>query len=389
MHILRESNRFAMALVVLLATVATLLAAPGRAEAAVNSSAEAEFVELINESRTAQGLKPLRVASDLVSAARSHSRDMAAQDRLHHNPNLGSDVSNWKRLSENVGFGQTVPSLHDAFMNSTGHRRNILDDNVTEVGIGVYMDGRNLWVTEVFRLPKVANVEKSGSGNNIGDGVPFWGDWDGDGVATPGRWRNGVFHLSNQRDGGGELVVLPYGRSTDKPVVGDWDGDGIDTIGVVRGNKWILRNEYRSGADDIVMHYGRDTDKPVVGDWDGNGTDTLGVVRGNKWILRNVYRSGADDIVMRYGRDTDLPVVGDWDGNGTDTLGVVRGNRWILRNVYRSGADDIVMEYGRSTDEMVTGDFNADGRDTLGVVRDEKWILRYEYRRGADLVFNY
>ena len=212
------------------------------------------------------------------------------------------------------------------------------------------------------------------------------GDWDGDGVDTPGWFKDGQWGLHDSNSGTGGTQRLAYGRAGDTPVVGDWNGDGTDTIGVVRGNTWILRYEYRSGAD-IVMRYGRATDTPVTGDWNGDGTDTIGVVRGNTFYLRYEYRSGAD-IVLDYGRDTDTPVTGDWNGDGIDTLGVVRGNRFILRYEYRSGAD-IVLDYGRASDVKVTGDWNGDGTDTLGVVRGDTWFLRYEYRRGADYIFDY
>jgi hypothetical protein len=79
---------------------------------------------------------------------------MADQDHLHHNPKLGTDVTSWTRLAENVGVGPSVSSLHTALMNSEGHRRNILDKDVTQLGIGVEVasTGR-LWVTQVFRRP--------------------------------------------------------------------------------------------------------------------------------------------------------------------------------------------------------------------------------------------
>jgi subtilisin family serine protease len=222
-------------------------------------------------------------------------------------------------------------------------------------------------------------------------GTPLLGDWDGDGVDTPGVHLGDTFYLRNSPTEGPADVVLTYGRRGDIPVVGDWDGDGVDTVGVVRdGNLWILRNEYRRGAKDIVMRYGERGDVPVTGDWNGDGRDTLGVVRGNLWILRNEYRRGAKDIVLQYGEPSDTKLVGDWDGDGVDTLGVRRGETFILRSVYRRGADDVVMSYGAASDLGIVGNWNGDRRDTLGVVRDTTWILRNEYRRGAtDYVFRY
>jgi peptidoglycan hydrolase-like amidase len=217
------------------------------------------------------------------------------------------------------------------------------------------------------------------------------GDWNGDGIDTPGWFKDGKWGLHSRLSGSGGTTQLSYGKPGDLPVVGDWDGDGVDTVGVVRdGNLWILRNEYVKDAKDIVLRYGERGDVPVTGDWDGNGTDTLGVVRGNLWILRNRYVKGAKDTVLAYGDASDTKVTGDWDGNGTDTLGVVRDNLWILRNRYAKSAKDIVLEYGNGSDLKLTGDWDGNGTDTLGVVRGTTWIVRDQYiRSAADTSFSY
>lgn len=272
--------------------------------------------------------------------------------------------------------------------------------------------GAGIWAADPLYWPKIRNyIERALTFNGLpadaaqryavvytssrppSGAIPLMGDWNGDGVDTPGWFRDGTWALAN-RDG--TIRRLTYGRSGDVPVTGDFNGDGIDTIGVVRTDpdgrlRYILRYQYRSGAD-IVMHYGRVGDIPVTGDWNGNGIDTIGVVRTDRdgrlrFILRYEYRSGAD-IVLHYGRQGDVPVVGDFNGDGVDTLGVRRGSRFILRYVYRSGAD-IVLNYGRPTDAPLIGDFNGNGTDTLGVRRAEEWILRYVYRSGADILYRW
>lgn len=140
-----------LAVAVLLATV---LATPPTAQAADDALAhEADFVERTNAERQARGVSRLEVASDLTEVARDHSATMARESNLHHNPDLGSDVSDWSRVGENVGRGGSVSSLHTALMESEGHRRNILDEDFTQVGIGVVVEGTTIWVTQVFRLP--------------------------------------------------------------------------------------------------------------------------------------------------------------------------------------------------------------------------------------------
>jgi hypothetical protein len=143
--------------------VAVLLLAPAllagvaigasRATASDDPNA-ASFVSKTNAERTSRGLRAYTVAADLVSVAKRHSAEMAAKQSLYHNPNLGTEVSNWQVVGENVGDGGSVDSIHTAFMNSPEHRSNILATDYTEIGIGTVTDAKGvIWVTEVFRLP--------------------------------------------------------------------------------------------------------------------------------------------------------------------------------------------------------------------------------------------
>lgn len=154
LHPLRRSVRSLLA-VVLLAVVATLLPASA-AEAAPEH--ELRFVDSLNVERAKRDLPRLTVASDLSDVARGHSAVMARDSNLHHNPNLGGQVSGWTRVAENVGRGPSVSSIHRALMDSPGHRANILDSRVTEVGIGVVVSGSTVWVTQVFRLPSTVSA---------------------------------------------------------------------------------------------------------------------------------------------------------------------------------------------------------------------------------------
>ncbi len=199
------------------------------------------------------------------------------------------------------------------------------------------------------------------------DDVVIIGDWDGDGISTPGIQRGNLFYLRNRNSGGKANIVFAYGRTGDVPVVGDWDGDGVDTIGVRRGNVFYLRNKNTTGDADIVLGYGKATDTPVVGDWDGNGTDTFGVRRDNRFYLRNTNTTGVANIVLAYGKPDDTAVVGDWDGNGTDTFGVHRDGRFLLRNSNTSGPARVVVAFGEADDVPIIGDWNGDRTDDLGV----------------------
>ena len=110
---------------------------------------EGDFLSRINASRAAAGLAPVSMHSDLVPDARSHSAEMMAAGQIFHSSNLGSVASGWEALAENVGAGPSVASLQTAFMNSAGHRANILG-NYNHVGVGVVTEGDLIWVTVIF-----------------------------------------------------------------------------------------------------------------------------------------------------------------------------------------------------------------------------------------------
>lgn len=140
---------------------ALLLNLGGSAFAAVNSagSAEDQMTSLINVERRSRGLQPLAPNVQLTGVARGWTPKMVSAGKLSHNPNLGKQVSGaWARLGENVGVahpggGEVAESivnrLHKAFMNSPGHRANVLGD-YTQIGLGAVWSNGSLWITVVF-----------------------------------------------------------------------------------------------------------------------------------------------------------------------------------------------------------------------------------------------
>lgn len=122
------------------------------ASAASASSGEGCFTSSINGARSSAGVPPLATRDDLVAIARRHSARMAAAGEIFHNSGLASEApDDWQLLGENVGRGPDCTSIHDAFMASASHRRNILDKNFNLVGVGVVVTADNtVFVTEVF-----------------------------------------------------------------------------------------------------------------------------------------------------------------------------------------------------------------------------------------------
>jgi hypothetical protein len=120
--------------------------------AGADSGTEGEFLSKINASRANAGLAPLTAKGSLTSYARTHTAAMMDAGEIFHSS--GSQLgaaggSGWDRMGENVGRGQTPSSLHQAFMDSSGHRANILGD-YNYVGIGTGSKDGYLYVTVIF-----------------------------------------------------------------------------------------------------------------------------------------------------------------------------------------------------------------------------------------------
>jgi len=135
--------------IVLLASLATVSLG---LSAVADSASEAGFLAKINASRAANGLAALSVDGGLRSHARNHTQDMIDAGEIYHSSSdelKAAAGSGWSKLGENVGRGGTVESLHKAFMNSAGHKANILGD-YNYAGIGTASSDGVLYVTVVF-----------------------------------------------------------------------------------------------------------------------------------------------------------------------------------------------------------------------------------------------
>jgi uncharacterized protein YkwD len=140
-----------LSLVLMAAGLALTSASPA---GAINVD-EQGFFDATNAYRQANGLAPLQYDANASAVALGWSQSMASAGVLSHNPNLVAAINtyvtpDWTRIGENVGFGPTVSSIQNAFINSPPHRANILGD-YNRVGIGVVRDASNtIWVTLDF-----------------------------------------------------------------------------------------------------------------------------------------------------------------------------------------------------------------------------------------------
>lgn len=117
---------------------------------------EQKVVDLTNQERAKNGLPALKVDLTLSKMAREKSRDMSANGYFSHtSPTYGSPFDMMKKYGisyryagENIAMGQRTPEeVVKAWMNSEGHRKNILSPNFNYIGVGYVSEG-NYWTQE-------------------------------------------------------------------------------------------------------------------------------------------------------------------------------------------------------------------------------------------------
>lgn len=131
---------------------------PATADAAIGRDAfENCLLDRANAARSAAGVGKLEMAHDLVPQVRDWSEWMRSNDFEHMPSSLRQDIlpDSWTTYGENIAMhsNQDLPdcsSIHSMWMNSPGHRANILDPDFRFVAIGTYVDGSGWWATQLF-----------------------------------------------------------------------------------------------------------------------------------------------------------------------------------------------------------------------------------------------
>ncbi|MGW0394516.1 CAP domain-containing protein [Streptomyces sp. NPDC003042] len=119
---------------------------PPKTSAPPASDAAAAVLSLVNQERAAAGCSALTLNARLTKAAQDHSEDMADHGNMSHTGSDGSDPGlritragyTWSTYGENVAYGYSSPEkVMEGWMNSPGHRQNILNCSFKEIGIGL------------------------------------------------------------------------------------------------------------------------------------------------------------------------------------------------------------------------------------------------------------
>ncbi len=202
--------------------------------------------------------------------------------------------------------------------------------------------------------------------------IPLLGDWDGDGIDTPGVYRpaRGSAHLTNRIPAHGSTghqpeVTFFFGLPGDKVFTGDWDGDGIDTLGLSRRGQVFLAHTNATTVAQKVFWFGTFQDIPSAGDPDGDGTDGLFLHRVSSSSV--FYTNDTPDSFVAnttgslyFGQADDALVIGDWNGDGADSPGVYRSPTTTVhtRNPLWTGPAQTSYRFGRVGWRPVAGNLH-------------------------------
>jgi uncharacterized protein YkwD len=124
------------------------------------TAVETEQMRLMNQDRVQHGLSPLECHLGLVGVAHDYSETMAVDSYFSHIDRQGrqpwdrvneAGISGWRAIAENIAYGQSTPAaVQEAWMDSPGHRANILNGTYTHIGVGAYNHNGTWYWTQVF-----------------------------------------------------------------------------------------------------------------------------------------------------------------------------------------------------------------------------------------------
>ena len=165
---------------------------------AVNAAYEQEIIDRVNAVRDSYGLPPLKWVSSLNHSARYHATDMGQDNYFDHDSHdrqggslvkvcawsarIQSYYTNWLSLAENIAAGYGTPAeVMAGWMNSPGHKNNILSEGNWEIGAGFYQGSTRYWVQNFGRRRDVYPliINREGATTDSPDvSLYIYGDWD-------------------------------------------------------------------------------------------------------------------------------------------------------------------------------------------------------------------
>lgn len=288
-----------------------------------------EVIELTNKERQRFGLSPLESNGKLNKAAQGHCQNMAQQDFYsHYDPDglspgdriekAGYKAEDW---GENIANGQSTPQeVVEDWMDSSGHRFNILRPELTEIGVGYY-NNPNGYYNVSYWTQKFGTPE---------DGKDWWSKYENFDYGEKGKDKLKGSKQSDYLDGG-------EGNDTITGAGGDDQLQGSQGKDLVKGG---------AGNDEIIGGEGFicPTVQVYIQDFE-DGNDKLYGQGGNDLIQGD---GGNDRVDGGQGRDI------LWGGDGNDTVLGMSGNDAV------SGGDGNDWLQGGKGNDALWGDEGAD-----------------------------
>ncbi|WP_373534286.1 CAP domain-containing protein [Microcoleus sp.] len=330
-----------------------------------------KVLELTNIERSKLSLSPLTLNTQLLNAAETHSQNMALQDFFSHTGKDGSSFTSritttgYKfadgAAAENIGVGYSTPEqVVEGWMNSSGHRTNILNPNLKEIGIGYYFLANdtgsvnfNHYWTQVFATSLDGSVTPAPTPTPTPTPTP---------APTPTPTPNTLVVINSpipNATGEGRPTAGPKNTASD----GNYFlSDNADTqipanaaglpIFALSGKDNLTGGE---GVDNINGMQGADTINGAGGNdslWGGKDSDSIDGGAGNDFISGNndndrLIGSDGNDTI-RGGKEDDILI----GGNGSDLLAGDRGQDILTGG---AGDDTFILAGGLSASASLIG----------------------------------
>ena len=109
-----------------------------------------KVTQYVNNSRSAQGVRPVSQNLQLTLKAQAWAEQLARSGRLKHSKLSAGITVRWRSLAENVGYGSSIRKVHLSYMRSPGHRANILNGRFDYIGTGWAKRGDRVYTVQVF-----------------------------------------------------------------------------------------------------------------------------------------------------------------------------------------------------------------------------------------------
>jgi DNA-binding beta-propeller fold protein YncE len=334
-------------------------------------------------------------AGDAASLGASPTFDVAIGTRTNVAGSM-VDAITWNGPAD-PGYHFLPPGLHVVFLDASGYPHPRHSDSTNGVfihGLDPRRQYRAYIEDTLGRYPSYYYKDKStftqASVLTAEDGGPFRINPPIVGLVDPstGKWFIRSF-------GGTRSTQFYYGNPGDTPFMGDWDCDGVSTPGLYRRSDGYayLRNSNAEGVADIKFFFGNPGDIPLAGDWDHDGCDTLSIYRPSNqrfYIINRLGSNdrglGAADYSFIFGNPGDQPVVGNWDGDDRDEIGLYRRSSgfFYYRNSLDTGVATGSFFFGEPNDRFIAGDWGfVDGVETPAVFRPETARLYFRFSLSA------